>query len=77
MKVRELRLYSSLFWVDVRILHVDGRWLASADTTVGPSLGLGRRPEYALRQALAPFAEMGDELMETVPDEFYWLRASG
>ena len=77
MRVRQLRLYSSLFLVDVRLLQVDGRWLASADTTDGPSLGLGRLPEDALMQALEPFAGIVDELMETVPDEFYWVRASG
>ena len=77
MRVRQLRLYASLFWVDVRLLQVDGRWLASADTTDGPSLGLGRRPEFALMQALEPFGVIVDELMATVPDEFYWLRAGG
>ena len=75
MRVRQLRLHSSLLWVDVRLLQIDGRWLASADTTDGPSLGLGRRPEGALMQALQPFAGIVDELMETVPDEFYWMRA--
>ena len=77
MRVHQLRLRSSLVWVDVRLLQVDGRWLASADTTDGPSLGLGRRPEYALMQALEPFAGIVAELMETVPDEFFWLRAGG
>jgi hypothetical protein len=77
MRVRQLRLHSSPFWVDVRLLHFEGRWLASADTTDGPSLGLGRRPEGALMQALQPFAGIVDELMETVPDEFYWQRSGG
>ena len=77
MRVRHLRLVSSLFWVDVRLLQIDGKWLASADTTDGPSLGLGRRPKYALMQALEPYSGMVDQLMETVPDEFYWLRAGG
>jgi hypothetical protein len=77
MRVRQLRLYSSLFWVDVRLVQVEGRWLASADTTDGPSPGLGRRPEGAPIQALKPFAEIVDELMETVPDQFYWMRAGG
>ena len=77
MRVRQLRLHSYCCWVDVRLLQVDGGWLASADTTDGPSLGLGRRPEGALMQALQPFAGIVDELMETVPDEFYWMRAGG
>jgi hypothetical protein len=77
MRVRRLRLHSSLFWVDVRLIHLDGRWLASADTTTGPSLGLGRLPEEALMEALEPYPGIVDELMETVPDEFYWMRAGG
>ena len=77
MRVRHLRLHASLLWVDVRLLQFDGKWLASADTTDGPSIGLGRLPEQALMQALEPFAGLVDELMETAPDEFYWMRASG
>jgi hypothetical protein len=77
MRVRELRLHSSWLLVKVRLLHLDGRWLASADTPDGPSLGLGRLPEEALFQALEPFAGIVEELMETVPDEFYWIRAGG
>jgi hypothetical protein len=77
MRVHQLRLHAPLLWVDVRLLHFDGRWLASADTTDGPTLGLGRRPEEALMEALEPFAGMVDELMETVPDVFYWIRADG
>ena len=77
MRVRHLRLHASLLSVDVRLLQFDGKWLASADTTDGPSIGLGRLPEQALMQALEPFAGLVDELMETAPDEFYWMRASG
>lgn len=75
MKVRHLRLHYSVFSVDVRLVQLDGRWLASADTSDGPSLGLGRLPEQALIEALEPFSGIVDELMETVPDEFYWARA--
>lgn len=77
MRVREIRLLSSLFWVDVRLSQLDGKWLASADTPDGPSLRLGRLPHLALVQALAPFAGVVDELMESVPREFYWTQASG
>jgi hypothetical protein len=28
-------------------------------------------------EALEPYAGIVDELMETVPDEFYWMRAGG
>jgi hypothetical protein len=76
MRVREIRLVSSLFWVDVRVSQLDGRWLASADTPGGPSLGVGRLPQLALVQALAPFPGLVEELMESVPDELYWTRAA-
>jgi hypothetical protein len=77
MRVREIRLLSSLLWVDVRLAQLDGKWLASADTPHGPSLGRGRLPQLALVEALAPFAGLVDELMESVPEEFYWTRAQG
>jgi hypothetical protein len=31
-----LRLSCSAFWVDVRLTEIDGRWLASADTSPRP-----------------------------------------
>lgn len=74
MRVRYLHLESSLFSVDVRLASVSGTWLASADTPDGPSLGLGRLPEEALAHALQSFVGVVDELMETVPDEFFWSR---
>jgi len=77
MKVHELRLRSSWLVVKVRLLQLDGRWLASADTPDGPHLGFGRLPEEAVIEALEPFAGIVDELMETVPDQFYWIRAGG
>ena len=70
--MRQLRLVSSLFWVDVRLVRMGGRWLASADTTRGPSLGLGSLPEEALIQALESFDGFVDELMESVPDNLFW-----
>ena len=76
MKVRHMRLVSSqFFWVDVRIASVDGKWLASADTGDGPTLGMGRLPEEAIAHALRPFDGIVEDLMDTVPDEFYWSRA--
>jgi hypothetical protein len=77
MRVRELRLLSSRCRVDVRLSQLDGRWLASADTPKGPRLGLGRLPQQALVEALEPFAGIVDELMESVPDEFYWMGVGG
>lgn len=73
-RVHELRLVSSLLWVDVRLFQADGRWMASADAADGPTVGLGRQPEEALRQALQPFEGMIDELMDTVPEQFHWAR---
>ena len=60
--------------MDVRLLQMDGKWMASADTADDPTVGLGRQPEHALRQALQPFDGMIDELMETVPEHFHWTR---
>ena len=54
----ELRLTCSAFWVDVRLREINGRWIASADTPDGPSLGLGELALEAIEQALEPFKEM-------------------
>jgi hypothetical protein len=63
----ELRLSCSAFWVDVRLLEVNGRWIASADTPDGPSLGLGERAIEAIEDALEPFEGIVSELLATVP----------
>jgi hypothetical protein len=49
------RLYCSMFYVDVRLRRFGGRWLASADTPDGPSLGWGWTAADALVMALEPF----------------------
>jgi hypothetical protein len=77
MRVHELRLRSSWLLVKVRLLQLDGGWLASAETPDGPNVGIGRLPEEALTEALEPFGAIVDELMETVPDEFSRIRAGG
>ena len=59
----QMRLTSSVFWVDVRLLEINGRWIASADTPDGPTLGLGDVALVAIRQALAPFDGIVDELL--------------
>lgn len=64
-----LRLRCELFWVDVRLALINGRWIASADTPDGPSIGLDRMPRQALRQALAPFEGIVDELLASAPPE--------
>ena len=62
-----LRLTCSLFWVDVRLREINGRWIASADTPNGPSLGLGEQARDAIARALEPFASIADELMSSLP----------
>jgi len=55
-----LRLRCPTFWVDVRLLEIDGRWIASADTPDGPSLGLGLGAVEAIEAALEPFEGLVD-----------------
>jgi len=47
------------FWIDVRLREFDGRWLAVADLTDEPDIGVGETQEEALRGALA---SLGPEL---------------
>lgn len=61
-----LRLTCSQFWVDVRLECVVGRWLASADTPDGPTLGTGERPEDALWAALQVYADVRAELLASL-----------
>ena len=70
--VRTMRLVCSGFWVDVRLTQLQGRWLASADTPDGPSLGLGWYPIDALEAALEPFDGFVDDLLTSVPEDLYW-----
>lgn len=49
--------------VDVRVLEVRGRWIASADTAHGPSLGLGFSADTAIERALQPFEGKVAELL--------------
>ena len=65
--VMHYRLHSSAFWVDVRLLEVNGRWIGSADTAHGPSLGCGRAPFEALWGALEPFDGVVDQLLASMP----------
>lgn len=65
--VISLRLYCSTFWVDVRLLEINGRWIASADTPDGPSLGLGTGAIEAVDHALEPFEGIVEELLGSLP----------
>ena len=62
-----LRLTCSAFWVDVRLREINGRWIASADTPDGPSLGLGKGAIEAVDHALEPFEGIVDELLASLP----------
>jgi hypothetical protein len=62
-----LRLTYSALWVDVRLREINGRWIASADTPDGPSLGLGTQAFDAIAQGLEPFEGIAEELLASVP----------
>jgi hypothetical protein len=62
-----LRLTCAAFWVDVPLREINGRWIASADTPGGPSLGLGETANDAIEAALAPFEGIVDELLASLP----------
>jgi hypothetical protein len=65
--VTTVRLTCSCFWVDVRLREINGRWIASADTPDGPSLGLGLEAVEAVEHALQPFEGIVDELLASLP----------
>jgi hypothetical protein len=67
--MQTLRLSCATFWVDLRLCEVNGRWIASADTTDGPSLGLGLGAMEAIEAALEPFHGIVDELMASLTDD--------
>lgn len=62
-----LRLTSRMFYVDVRVRELNGRFIASADTPEGPTLGIGLGAVEAITNALAPFDEVIDELLDSLP----------
>lgn len=72
-----LRLSGPAFWVDVRVAGMNGRWIASADTLDGATLGLGWTPRQALMRALEPYDGVIEELLATAPDELLEHGASG
>ncbi|HEX6139577.1 MAG TPA: hypothetical protein VF013_03835 [Candidatus Limnocylindria bacterium] len=49
--------------VEVRLTRVQGRWLASAQTLEGPTLGRDHSPFLAVSQALEP---LGGQLMDVL-----------
>lgn len=75
--MQTMRLSCRWFWVDVRVAGMNGRWIASADTPYGPSLGLGWTPRQALERSLEPFEGVIDELLHTAPRELLEHGAMG
>ena len=67
-----VRLTCAYFYVDVRVREIDGKWIASADTPKGPSLGLGEGSVEAISAALEPFEGMVDELLASLPSLAVW-----
>jgi hypothetical protein len=67
-RVRALHLSADHLSVDVRYVRLNGRWLASADTPHGPSLGYGETAFAALWMALAPYEEIVATLLASLPD---------
>ncbi len=64
--MHQIRLYCSLFYLDVRVREFNGRWIASADTPYGPTLGWGVSVIGALWMALEPFEGVIEELLASV-----------
>jgi hypothetical protein len=64
--MHSLRLTCAMFYVDVRLREINGRWIASADTLDGPSLGLGTRAIEAIEAALEPFEGAVEELLASL-----------
>ncbi len=62
-----LRLSCSTCRVEVRLLEINGRWIASADTLSGPSLGLAKGAIEADNHAHEPIEPLDDELMASLP----------
>jgi hypothetical protein len=67
--VQHYRLRCSAFWIDVRVLEVDGRWISSADSVTGPTLGMGTSEFAALWQALEPYEGLIGELLASLPSD--------
>jgi hypothetical protein len=62
-----MRLTCQAFYVDVRLRELNGRFIASADTPNGPSLGVGGGVTEAIRAALEPFGDAVQDLMASLP----------
>jgi len=68
-EVRAVRLQSATCSVNARCVRIRGRWIASADTPSGPSLGYGTTGFAAMWMALEPYEDAVQELLASVPPE--------
>jgi hypothetical protein len=66
-EVQNFRLSCATFFVETRCLRIKGRWIASADTPNGPSLGYGTTGFAAMWMALEPYEDAVQELLASVP----------
>lgn len=62
----QLRLRCADFHVDLRVRRFHDRFLASADTPDGPTLGTGMSRAEAIHAALEPYAEVRGELLASL-----------
>lgn len=63
-----VRLTCRTCYVDVRVRELHGRFIASADTPDGPTMGIGWGAVDAITNALAPFDGVIDELLASLPE---------
>ena len=68
-RIHTVRLQCPSFWVDARYVRINGRWIVSADTPDGPTLGYGFSGIQALLMALEPFDGLIEELLASAPRE--------
>lgn len=71
--LQTLRILGPELLVDVRFRSIRGRWIASADTELGPTLGLGLEPLDAIAEALQGVDGVGWDLRDVLPDERFFL----
>ena len=62
--MRTYRLESATVRVEVRLKRLNRRWLASTDTSQGPTLGYGEDALAAIYLALDPFQPAIDPLLD-------------
>jgi len=66
-QVQSVQLHADDGQVEVRLVELNGRWLASADAPDGPTLGYGRTSFEALWNALTPYEPVIGDLLATMP----------